>query len=934
MSYQSKKAQSAISAQSMSYLETLYEQYLSNNKQEMNHEFLDYFHNLQSDGLQKEHSHQAIIASIKYRKPAHHATGINGNHDIRFLCSVSHQMRDWFIENGHFHAKLGMQPYPRIHANKPCFEWAKFGVRVEDLSIPFTNPQSSDEPRETTLSALKTKYERQFQSSIGFEFHHIKSEEQRDWLLKQLSENVSFSAQDKKNNYQLLAQSEQLEHYLARSYIGQKRFSIEGAESFILALDKILHESSKGGVEEVVLGMAHRGRLNTMVNTLGLPCGDIDSWFRGFKMSSELISGDVKYHLGYSSDRKFDKQIVHITLNFNPSHLESIVPVTMGAVRARQNDYKLSGYDKVLPILVHGDASFTGQGVVAESLNMSYTEAYAIGGSLHVIINNQIGFTTTPDQSRSTYYCTDFAKAIDAPIIHVNGDDPEATVFAARLAARYRAKFKKDIVLDILCYRRHGHNEADEPGATNPLIYKKVKASPSVVKRYEKQLIQEAIVSKEDIDSILKSIKAKIKRGERLIEVCHGIISKREDYWKDHIADDWREAVDTSISTSKIQALGQVVCHIPDNFTVQKQVAMMIDARNEMYSGVKDLNWGAAEALAFASLLDESISVRLVGQDCCRGTFAHRHATIYDQNNGDAFTPCRTLSRSDCLFELYNSTLSEFSAVGYEYGYAMSHPKSLVIWEAQFGDFANGAQVIIDQYISSAWQKWGRMCGMVMLLPHGYEGQGPEHSSARLERYLQLCAEQNIQVCVPSTPSQYFHLLRRQALRKFRAPLIIISPKSLLRNPQAVSKIKEIHEGSFKLIIDDDRVHQKSKITRLILCSGKVYYDCLDAITKDGLQHIALCRIEQLYPFPDQELKKILGSYKNVKTVIWCQEEPNNQGAWYVMRTRMTKCLLPNQSLAYAGRPKMASSAPGDHKQYAEQQAMLVNQALNNEYPD
>ena len=926
MSYQHQKEQSAFYGPSMTYLENLYEDYLAGDHQHINIELQAYFASIARQNGQLDASHRVVIN--QFRQHGQHVAQAAVMVDSRFYVQAAEAIMQWYEHNGHYHAQTGMQSYASLHHEIPQFNWEDFHVSAEDIQQPLPQGMANNPSGASTLRDLQTRLVAALQSSIGYEFTHMRSMKEKTWWREQVHQSKSLSTQEQQHYCRLLIQAEQFEKYLARTYVGQKRFSLEGAENFIVALEQILTVSAQQRVEEVVLGMAHRGRLNTMVNTLGLSCSDIDSWFKGFKLIPDGISGDVKYHLGYSTDRLFVGKKMHISLSFNPSHLESIVPVTMGSARARQDLYDKDGKVHVLPILVHGDASFCGQGVVAESLNASYTQANDVGGSIHIVINNQIGFTTTPDQSRSSYYCTDFAKAIDAPILHVNGEDTEAVIRAAALAAAYRARFQKDVVVDIIAYRRHGHNEADEPSATNPLMYQSIKQTDSVVARYAKQLMDQQCLTQAQYQTVEQNVIAKIKAGERLVDIERDLVSKREQFWRDHRADDWQESCTTAVDETVIDALGKQLIRLPQGFSLQRQVQVMMQARQAMYQGETGLNWGAAEALCFASLLTEGYAVRLVGQDSCRGTFAHRHAIVFDQQNGESYCPCDALENKSQRFEVYNSTLSEFAIMGYEYGYSLSRPRSLVLWEAQFGDFANGAQVLIDQYLSSAWQKWGRMSGLVLLLPHGYEGQGPEHSSARVERYLQLCAQKNIQVCIPSTPAQYFHLLRRQMYRKFRAPLVVIMPKSLLRNPDAVSAKSELSQGEFALMKDDVSKPKPTSVKRVIVCSGKVYYDLLALQKQQGLVDTAICRMEQLYPFPKAVLTALLQRYAQASTIVWCQEEPENQGAWYVINARIKQCLQAGQQLMYAGRPKMAASAPGDVKQYTAQQTTLMNEAF------
>lgn len=927
-SYDEQKKQSGLSGLSMAYLDFQYELYLSERFDEIDSSILRFFEEINGDNTTKDLSHAEVIEALRNSKraPADTMLSVVGNHaSLSLFCA---HVLQWFERYGHYGANLGLRHYPmRLGVPQQSIEELLKTVPSDlgscevpaDLPIPIA--------RGTTFSHMITLLKHVFQSSIGYEYDHIEDDDERDWFRAQSFAPVSFSNELRKIFCKKLMCAEELELYLGRQHVGQKRFSLEGSESFLLALDGIIGFSSDHEVESVVLGMAHRGRLNVMVNLLGLPCRDIDGWFKGFKASDDLITGDVKYHLGFSADRSFNERPVHITMNFNPSHLESIVPVTMGVVRARQDDRGCHDSNAVLPILVHGDASVVGQGVVAESLNMAYTQAYDVGGAVHIVINNQIGFTTMPNESRSSYYCTDLFKSQKIPVLHVNGDDPEAVYRVALMAANYRCIFKKDIVVDILSYRKHGHNEADEPSSTSPLLYQDIRSAQCVSKTYADTLVESGVLDAKEVVEMRRGVIDKIKCGDSLVSIDFAGDSKRAMDWKQFESFDWRESVNTCVAKDELARLGQLLCKVPNHFSLQRQVASMMTARLAMYQGEKMLNWGAAESLLFASFLDQGVAVRLVGQDACRGTFSHRHAILYDQETGQSCTPLQScVTDSERRFSVYNSTLSEFAALGFEYGYSLNSPRTMTLWEAQFGDFVNGAQVIIDQYITSAWQKWGRRSGLVLLLPHGYEGQGPEHSSARLERFLQLGAQNNIQVCVPSTPSQYFHVLRRQMLRSFRSPLVLLTPKSLLRNPHAVSELSHFFSGQFELVFDAP--YAVKKADRVVLCSGKVYYDLLSVVQQRGMTGIALCRIEQLYPFPVDELRDLLVKYKQAKHVIWCQEEPKNQGAWYVFKEKIMHCLQSCQTLCYAGRPKMASSAPGDFKQFKVQQDVLVLQAL------
>jgi 2-oxoglutarate dehydrogenase E1 component len=713
--------------------------------------------------------------------------------------------------------------------------------------------------------------------------------------------------------------------------VGQKRFSLEGGDSFIPMMQEIINEAGADQVKEVVIGMAHRGRLNVLVNVLGKEPGELFQEFEG-KIKYER-TGDVKYHLGFSSDLKTESDaIVHLTLAFNPSHLEIIGPVVEGSVRSRlrrRNDLKDKG--SVIPVVVHGDAAFCGQGVVMETFNFSQARGYCTGGTIHIVINNQIGFTTSnPLDARSTVYCTDIAKMVEAPIIHVNGDDPEAVVFATQIAVEYRMKFKRDVVLDLVCYRRHGHNEADEPSVTQPEMYKKIKSMRPLRELYAEKLIQEGILTKKQEEGLIEAYRDGLDQGKAVVNVLHeNYEGKKSIDWEPYLRAKWTDKADTTISKADIIKLSKELLSVPTGFTLHPVVQRLLADREKMTLGEIPMNWGYAETMAYASLLEEGYGVRLSGQDCGRGTFAHRHAVLHDIETGDVAIPLEKLN-SNALrpFEVIDSVLSEEAVLAFEYGFASSEPSFLVLWEAQFGDFANGAQVVIDQFISSGEQKWGRLCGLVMLLPHGYEGQGPEHSSARLERYMQLCAQHNIQVCTPTTPAQIFHLLRRQVIRNFRKPLIVMTPKSLLRHKLAVSPLEDLMKGKFHTVIPEIDTLDAQKVTKVVLCCGKVYYDLLEMRREMKLNHVAIIRIEQLYPFPKKALIKDLAKYPNAKEVIWCQEEPQNQGVWFSSAHNMQACLRPEQSLSYAGRPFAAAPSVGSAGLHAQQQQALIEQAL------
>ena len=780
------------------------------------------------------------------------------------------------------------------------------------------------------LKDIITRLEAIYCGSIGAEFMYISNLAEAQWIRERLEQpRAAFSADEKRETLQLLIATDGLEKYLGHKYVAQKRFSLEGGDSFIPFMHAVNEQASAQGVKEILMGMAHRGRLNTLINIYGKPAEELFREFEGRK-DFGLTSGDVKYHLGYASDVVTKSGPLHLMLAFNPSHLEVIDAVLMGSVRARQDRPEREQRSEVMGVLVHGDASFAGQGIVQETLNMSQTNAYHIAGAVHVVINNQVGFTTSdPKDARSSIYCTDPAKMIDAPIFHVNGDDPEAVVFVARLATEYRNCFHKDVVADIVCYRRLGHNEGDEPIATQPLMYQFIRNHPVTYELYAQKLIAEKVCTSEEVAAWVQSYRDSLDTGTPVVKTRpDGLSSKYAANWAPYHEQEWFTPADTRIPQKRLVALGEKLAQLPADFEVQRQVSHILAARTLMTQGQQLLDWGFAETLAYASLLDEGYSVRLSGEDVRRGTFAHRHATLHDQKTGKTYTALTTLAKEPAQFQIYDSLLSEVGTMGFEYGYASTDPQTLVLWEAQYGDFANGAQVIMDQFMSSAWQKWRTLCGLTLLLPHGYEGSGPEHTSARLERYLQLCAEKNMQVCVPTTPAQIFHLLRRQIIRPYRTPLIVMTPKSMLRNKLAVSSLTELSEGHFQLVIPDTEVLDPKQVKRVILCSGKVYYDLLLKRRELLRNDVALLRVEQLYPFPRDELQAQLKQYENVKDIVWCQEEPENQGAWYIMRHRFEACLAKGQRLHYAGRPAAAAPAVGYMKLHLQQQAELINLAL------
>ena len=784
--------------------------------------------------------------------------------------------------------------------------------------------------------------------SIGAEFMHIVDTPTRRWLINRLETNspptqsqegnVNFlkgvrgftlNAEKKRWTLKQLIAAEGIETHLHAKFVGQKRFSLEGGESLILILDELIQGLGAKGAKEIVIGMAHRGRLNVLVNVFGKNPNDLFNEFAGTSPLLEgMSSGDVKYHMGFSSDVETSGGCVHITLAFNPSHLEIINPVVEGSVRARQDRAGKNGINQVIPVLIHGDAAFSGQGIIMETLNMSQTRAFYTGGTVHIVINNQIGFTTSnPLDTRSTLYATDVASMIQAPVFHVNGDDPEAVLFVTQLALDFRVRFNRDVVIDLICYRRLGHNEADEPAMTQPLMYKKIRLRQTTRELYAQRLIHEGMIDATEVQRQIEDYQRRLTAGEIVSRPVSKMTYSYSTQWQPFLNSHWTTSCDTSVKLETLRYCSERLLSTPENFELHPRVAKVMENRHEMMAGLHPLDWGFAENMAYATLLLEKYNVRLTGQDVGRGTFVHRHAILHNQIENRSYIPLKYLHKEQGNAQIYDSLLSEAGVLGFEYGYSTTMPNTLVIWEAQFGDFANGAQVLIDQFISSGETKWGRMCGLVMLLPHGFEGQGPEHSSARLERYLQLCAEQNIQVCNPTTPAQIFHLLRRQMRRNYRKPLIIMSPKSLLRHKLAISTLDELTNGQFHPILGEREIDDE-KVTRLVFCAGKVYYDLLETRRDANLKHVAIARIEQLYPFPETAFKAEVARYPNLKEFVWCQEEPKNQGAWYNSNHHFSDDLPAHIPVIYAGREASAAPAVGNFRVHLEQQKAVVHKAL------
>ena len=921
---------SALGGANQSYIEDLYERYLEDPKS-VDASWQAIFETLPKSTA-PEQPHSTVRDYFRRLARENHGqsvTVIDPEASAKLVKVL--QFINAYRSRGYIEATLDPLNYYRWKTSSvPELDYHQHGLTDADLDESFNIDYAVYGKESMKLRDLARDLKATYCGNIGLEFMHIHDMEQRNWLQSKQEkwiEQPLFSKDEKINLLKELTAADGLERYLGAKFPGAKRFSLEGSDAFIPMMKEIIRHASRNGMDDVVLGMAHRGRLNMLVNVFGKRPSELFDEFAG-KHADNKRTGDVKYHQGFSSDFAVDDKKVHLTLAFNPSHLEIVSPVVIGSVRARQTRKQDKEHNKVLAITVHGDSAVTGQGIVQETLNMSNARGYKVGGTIRIVINNQIGFTTSnPNDTRSTEFCTDIAKMIQAPIIHVNGDDPEAVAFAARMAVEYRAVFKRDIFIDLISYRRHGHNEADEPLATQPMMYGIIKKHPTPPKVYSNRLIQEGVITEEDATEISNLYRDALDNGECVVPEWRPMDMAKVD-WLQYLNYDWTTPYESHFPIKRFKTLAKRVSQYPDYVQPHPRVEKIYADRMEMAKGKKPLDWGMAETMAYASLLDEGTHVRLSGEDAGRGTFFHRHAVVHNQKDGTGYVPLTQLHANQGRFEVWDSVLTEEGVLAFEYGYATTDPKTLTIWEAQFGDFANGAQIVIDQFISSGEQKWGRMCGLVMLLPHGYEGQGPEHSSARLERYLQLCAEQNMQVCIPSTPAQVYHMLRRQAIRKMRRPLIGISPKSLLRHPLAVSSMEELVNGTFQTVIGEIDELDPKKVKRVVMCAGKVYYDLLEQRRKNGQTNVAIIRIEQLYPFPHEDVKAVLTPYAHVKDVVWCQEEPLNQGAWYSSKHNFEAVIPTKAKLTYAGRPASASPAVGYLSLHTKQQQQLVEDAL------
>ncbi|MBV8469738.1 MAG: 2-oxoglutarate dehydrogenase E1 component [Burkholderiaceae bacterium] len=823
---------------------------------------------------------------------------------------------------------------PRIPELEPSF----YDLTESDMDISFSASNTYfSSAEQMTLRQIVQALRETYCGSIGAEIMHVTEPTEKRWWqerLESIRSKPSYNAEKKKHILERLTAAEGLERYLHTKYVGQKRFSLEGGESFIACMDELVQSGGAKGVQEIVIGMAHRGRLNVLVNTLGKMPKDLFAEFE-HKAPEDLAAGDVKYHQGFSSDVTSPGGPVHLSLSFNPSHLEIVNPVVEGSVKARLDRRGDKEGAQVLPVLVHGDAAFAGQGVVMETLALAQTRGYYTGGTVHIVINNQIGFTTSdPRDSRSTLYCTDVVKMIEAPVLHVNGDDPEAVVLCTELALEYRQQFKKDVVVDIICFRKLGHNEQDTPALTQPLMYKRIAQHPGTRKLYGDKLVTQGVLPADGPDEMVKAFRAAMDEGRHTVDpVLTNFKSKYATDWSPYLGRKWTDSCDTALPMAEFKRLAERITTVPTTFKVHPLVEKVIADRAAMGRGEVNIDWGMGEHMAFASLVASGYPVRLSGEDCGRGTFVHRHAVLHDQNrerwDTGTYVPLQNVAENQAPFVVIDSILSEEAVLGFEYGYASADPVTLTIWEAQFGDFVNGAQVVIDQFIASGEVKWGRANGLTLMLPHGYEGQGPEHSSARLERFMQLAADNNMQIVQPTSASQIFHVLRRQQLRMFRKPLIIMTPKSLLRNKEATSPITEFTKGEFRTVLaerDDTIVAEKVK--RIVACSGKVYYDLVKARAEKKIHDVAIIRVEQLYPFPHKAFAAEVKKYPNAVDIVWAQDEPQNQGAWFFVQHYIHENMLEGQKLGFAGRPASASPAVGYAHLHQEQLKALLDQAF------
>jgi 2-oxoglutarate dehydrogenase E1 component len=935
---QQQTANSYLFGGNAPYVEELYEAYLDN-PGSVPDNWRAYFDSMQNvpavDGSNKpDVAHASVIASFAERAKQGpiRVVAAAGDAELGRKRVAVTQLIAAYRYLGSQWANLDplqRQERPEIPELQPAF----YGFTDADLDTVFNISNTYFGQETASLRDLLNFLRDTYCRSIGAEFMYISDPAEKRWLqekLESIRSTPNFTAEKKIHILDRLTAAEGLERYLHTKYVGQKRFSLEGSETFIASIDETIQRAGENGVQEIVIGMAHRGRLNVLVNTLGKSPKDLFEEFEG-KHGDDLPSGDVKYHQGFSSDISTAGGPVHLSLAFNPSHLEIVNPVVEGSVKARMDRRGDKDGAQVLPILVHGDAAFAGQGVVMETLNLAQTRGYGTGGTVHIVINNQIGFTTSdPRDARSTLYCSDVVKMIEAPVLHINSDDPEAVVLATQIALDYRVKFQKDIVLDIISYRKLGHNEQDTPALTQPLMYKKIAQHPGTRKLYADKLVAQGTIAADVGDKMVAAFRDAMDAGKHTVDpVISNFKNKYAVDWLPFLNKKWTDSADTAVPMTELKRLSARITALPENFKAHTLVEKVLADRAAMGRGEINLDWGMGEHLAFASLVASGYAIRLTGQDAGRGTFVHRHAVLHDQNrerwDAGTYVPLCNVSETQAPFTVIDSVLSEEAVLAFEYGYSTAEPNTLTIWEAQFGDFANGAQVVIDQFISSGEVKWGRASGLVMMLPHGYEGQGPEHSSARPERFLQLCADNNMQVVQPTSASQIFHLLRRQMVRQFRKPLVIMTPKSLLRNKDAGSPLSDLAKGSFQTVIGevDEKIDAK-KVKRVIACSGKVYYDLVNQRKTRNQLDTAIIRVEQLYPFPHKSFAAELKKFPNFTELVWAQDEPQNQGPWFQIQHNIFESLEAGQRLAYAGRPASASPAVGYYdKHYAQQKELL-----------
>jgi 2-oxoglutarate dehydrogenase E1 component len=923
------------------FIEQLYEAYLENSTA-VEPRWRDYFAELERlDEGPKDVAHtaiqQAFIQLAKQRRGGNGRLAPASLTEAQVARQIAVlQLISAYRSQGCRHARLdplGRQEKPHIPELDPAF----YGLGEANMDSEFTTGTLVGMTRGTLRDILAMLRET-YCGTIGMEYTYMSDIPQMKWIqnrVESVRARPSFTPEQKRHILERLTAAETLERYLHTRYVGQTRFSLEGGDTLIPQLDHLLQRAGVAGVQEFVISMAHRGRINVLVNTLGKMPHRLFAEFEG-KHSSAVLAGDVKYHDGFSSNIMTPGGPLHVSLAFNPSHLEIVNPVVEGSVRARQHRRKDKTGAQVLPVTIHGDAAYAGQGVVMETLNLAKTRGFGTGGTVHLILNNQIGFTTSDVRdTRSTLYCSDISKMIEAPIFHVNADDPEAVLFVTELALDFRTEFKKDVVVDLVCYRRLGHNEQDEPMVTQPLMYKAIQKHPTTRKIYADKLLAEGVLDAGEAEAMVKTYRDAMDGGHHTNKtVLSNYRPPHEIDWTKYQGTRWNENDDTHVSIDTLKALGEKINQIPANFKLHPRVEKIIADRRLMAQGKLPLDWGMAENLAYATLLHDGYSVRISGQDSGRGTFFHRHAVLHDQNrerwDSGSLTPLQHVNPGRADFVVIDSVLSEEAVLAFEYGYATASPEELVIWEAQYGDFANGAQVVIDQFIASGEVKWGRLCGLTLMLPHGYEGAGPEHSSGRIERFLQQCADYNMQVCIPATPVQMFYLLRRQAIRPYRRPLILFTPKSLLRHKESVSLLEEFANAKFRPVNDDwDADIDPLKVKRVVFCSGKVFFDLRAERRERDIHDIALVRIAQLYPFPHDDFKAMMDRYANATETVWCQEEPRNQGAWRWIQHYLQRHLRSGQKLGYAGRASSASPAVGYRALHEKQQKELINAALS-----